>query len=71
VLLCNALGMAGQMAVGYNPMEVPLYRWATILFFVAVLAAIFIPGKRTNIALLLFFSALYPAVALTAIATGV
>lgn len=71
VLFCNALAMAAQVAIGYNPLEVPLYLWGTVVFAVLLLATMFARSKRTNFALLTLLSFAYPAVALTAIATSV
>lgn len=71
VLLCNALAMGGQIAVGYKPLEVPLYFWGTVAFVLLLLATMFAPGRRANMALLVALALAYPVVALLAIATGV
>ena len=71
VIVCNLLGYAGQLAVGYDPVDVALYNWASVLFFVTVAAAMVVRGRRANIALLASLCALYPLISLTALALGV
>lgn len=60
VLLCNLLAMAGQMAIGYRPLGSALSAAGTIVFFAMLIVAIWLPGRRANIALLAVMAALYP-----------
>lgn len=62
IALVNALGMAGQSATGaYNPFASAFSTAATLLFFALILLAVWIPGRRANIALLALIAAMYPA----------
>ena len=71
VIACNLLAYVAQMAVGYDPFEIPLYNWASVVFFVMVPATMFVRGRRANIVLLALLSLIYPLISFTAIATGV
>ena len=71
VLLCNALAMAAQVAIGYRPLEVPLFLWGTILFVVLLVAAMIARSPRANAVLLVLLTLAYPVIAMIAIATGV
>ena len=71
VLICNLLAYVLQMAVGYDPFEIPLYTWGSALFFITVAAAMFVSGKRASIALLALLVVMYPVISVIAIATGV
>ena len=71
VVVCNLLGYAAQIAVGYDPFGVPLYNIGSALFFVIVAAAMFVRGKRAGIALLALLIVMYPLISLTALMTGV
>jgi hypothetical protein len=61
IVLCNALGMAGQSATGaYDPFATLFSTFATLSFFALMILAIWLPGRRANVALLAFIAAMYP-----------
>ena len=65
VLLSNLLGFAGQVATGaYNPFGNPMSSVATLVFFALLVVAMWIPGRRANIALMSFMAAMYPTFAI-------
>ncbi len=57
---CNLLALAGQEVIGLHPFADPRTLWAVAAFTVGMIGAIFLPGKRTNLAFLLYQIALYP-----------
>ena len=60
IYACNLLALAGQEAIGLNPFGDANTLLALSAFTLGMAAAIFLPGKRTNLALLLYQIALYP-----------
>lgn len=64
VLLCNLLAIAGQLALGHDLIEAPGDWWSMGLFYPPVALAIWAPGKRANLALLVFLVLYYPAMSL-------
>ncbi|MEO7365348.1 MAG: hypothetical protein ABIW03_03425 [Sphingomicrobium sp.] len=58
--VCNLLALAGQQAIGLDPFGNPRTVLALAAFTLGMAGAIFLPGKRTNIAFLLYQIALYP-----------
>jgi hypothetical protein len=60
VYACNVLALAGQQAIGVEPFADPNIVLAVAAFTVGMAGAIFLPGKRTNIAFLLYQIMLYP-----------
>ena len=64
VLLCNLLAIAGQVALGNALIESPGDWWSMGLFFAPVALAIWAPGKRANIALLVLILLYYPGLSL-------
>lgn len=67
VLLCNLLAIAGQAAVGIAVIASPGDWWSTSLFFLPITLAIWAPGKRANLALLVFLVLYYPLLPLMAL----
>lgn len=61
IYICNLLALGGQQIIGLNPFADPNILYALAAFTVGMGGAIFLPGKRTNIAFLLYQIALYPA----------
>ena len=59
--VCNMVALIGQQAIGLGPFEDRNTLIAMAAFTVGMAGAIFLPGKRTNIAFLLYQIALYPA----------
>ena len=58
--LCNLLAMAGEQAIGI-PQLASANGWIVFVAFTAGVAAVcFLPGKRLNIAALLYQLLLYP-----------
>jgi hypothetical protein len=64
VLLCNLLAIAGQVALGNPLVAGPGDYWSMGLFFIPLALAIWAPGKRFNLALLVFLTLYYPALPL-------
>ena len=60
IYLCNVLALAGQQIIGVHPFADPNILIAVTAFTVGMAGAIFLPGKRTNVLLLLYQIALYP-----------
>ena len=71
VALCNLLAYAAQMAVGYDPFEVPLYNAGSALFFSLIAATMLVRSRRASVALLVLLAAMYPVISAIAVATGV
>jgi hypothetical protein len=63
VTFCNVLAYAAQQALGGEPLAAPLDKLVAALFFPGLLAAIWAPGKRLNVALLAFLVVQYPVFA--------
>ena len=61
IYFCNLLALAGQQAIGLDPFGDVDTMLALTAFTFGMAGAIFLPGKRTNIAFLLYQIALYPA----------
>ena len=64
VLLCNLLALAGQWALGNAPIASPGDWFSVGLFFPPLALAIWAPGKRANLALLIFLALYYPLLSL-------
>ena len=67
VYACNLLALAGQQAIGLDPFGDANTMFALAAFTLGMAGAILLPGKRTNIALLLYQLALYPLFAILGI----
>ena len=67
IYMCNILALIGQQSIGLKPFADPNIWYALTAFTVGMAGAIFLPGKRTNIAFLLYQIALYPALDLLGI----
>lgn len=63
VTFCNALAYAAQQALGAEPLAAPLDKLVAAVFFASLLAAIWAPGRRLNLALLGFLVLQYPVFA--------
>jgi hypothetical protein len=61
VIGCNALALAGALALGINPMASVHNQVALALFLASVAALVLAKGKRANAALLAFIALQYPA----------
>lgn len=59
VLLCNLLALAGQWALGLVPFAGPSDWFSVGLFFPPLALAIWTPGRRLNLALLVFLLLYY------------
>lgn len=65
IFLSNLLGFTGQIATGaYDPFGNMMSAVATVLFFALLVVAMWLPGRRANIALMTFMAALYPGFAI-------
>ncbi|GAA4715507.1 hypothetical protein H9L13_05525 [Sphingomonas lutea] len=64
---CNIVALAGQQAIGLDPFGAPKTMLALSAFSLGMAGAILLPGKRINIAFLLYQIALYPAFAIVGI----
>ena len=60
IYTCNALALAGEQAMGFRPLDVPNVAFTMGAFTLGIVALIFLPGKSTNLVLLLYQIALYP-----------
>ena len=60
VYTCNILALAGQQIIGLAPFADPNILYALAAFTFGMAGAIFLPGKKTNVAFLLYQIALYP-----------
>ena len=67
IYACNLLALAGQQIIGLDPFGDANTRFALAAFTFGMAGAIFLPGKRTNIAFLLYQIALYPFFAIVGI----
>ena len=67
IYVCNLLALAGQQVIGLNPFGDARTVLALSLFTLGMAGAIFLPGKRTNLAFLLYQIALYPLLAILGI----
>ena len=65
--VCNLVALTGQQMIGLGPFEDPKTLYALAAFTLGMAGAIFLPGKRTNIAFLLYQIALYPLFAMIGI----
>jgi hypothetical protein len=63
IVLCNILALATLMALGTQPLEGAANRWSLLLFIPGLAAAMFVKGRRVNIALLVLLVVQYPLVA--------
>ena len=70
VLLCNALAMAGQMALGYDPFGSAVSTWGTVVFMISLAVAMWVPGRSANIAMLAFIVLQYLVVSTLMLAAG-
>ena len=70
IVLANALASAGEAALGVNPFTPAFVGWAALGFYVLMLATIFAPGKRANVALLAINAAMYPTISLAFLLTA-
>jgi hypothetical protein len=61
-MACNLLALAALVALGAEPLQGALTRWSLLVFIPALVAAMFVHGKRANIALLLLLLVQYPLV---------
>lgn len=58
---CNLLAMAGLQSIGVRQLVAPV-QWAVFLSFsLGVAALMFLPGRRLNLAALIYYLLLYPA----------
>ena len=69
VMLCNLLALAGLLVLGSELIDTTLERLAMGLFFIPLALAIWAPGKRANLALLLIVALYYPVMALVGLTT--
>ena len=60
IYVCNWLALAGLEILGLHPFGDPKTLLALTAFTLGMAGAIFLPGKRTNLAFLLYQIALYP-----------
>ena len=60
IYACNLLALAGQQVIGLDPFGDAKTVLALSAFTLGMAGAILLPGKRTNIAFLLYQLALYP-----------
>lgn len=67
IYACNVLALGAQQIIGLDPFGDPNTRVAIAAFTLGMAGAIFLPGKRTNIAFLLYQIALYPFFAIVGI----
>lgn len=67
IYVCNIFALIGQQIIGLEPFADPNIWYALTAFTVGMAGAIFLPGKRTNIAFLLYQIALYPLLGLLGI----
>ena len=58
---CNALALAGAMALGLNPLASLHNQLAIGLFAASAVALVLTKSRRANIALLAFMALQYPA----------
>jgi hypothetical protein len=63
VILCNLIAIAALLALGAEPLAGAVNRWSLLLFIPALGAAMFAPGRRINLILLLLLVVQYPLVA--------
>jgi hypothetical protein len=59
---CNMLAILGEMAIGIHPFADVGARYTFTAFNLGAAGLIFLPGRRTNVALLLYQCALFPLV---------
>ena len=64
---CNLVALVGQQIIGLNPFGDANTMYALSAFTVGMAGAILLPGKRTNIAFLLYQIMLYPLFAVIGI----
>jgi hypothetical protein len=57
---CNMLATLGEMAIGIHPFADLNTRYAFAALNLGAAGLMFLPGRRTNVALLLYQSALFP-----------
>jgi hypothetical protein len=63
MVLCNLLAIGSLAALGAQPFEGAANRWSLLIFIPSLAAAMFVPGKRINLVLLLLLVVQYPLVA--------
>lgn len=63
ILLVNGIAIGTLTALGAQPLEGAANRWSLLVFIPALAAAMFVRGKRANIALLVLLVVQYPLVA--------
>jgi hypothetical protein len=61
-MLCNIIAIVVLLALGAKPLEGALNRWSLLIFIPALVAAMVVRSRRTNIVLLLVLVVQYPLV---------
>jgi multidrug transporter EmrE-like cation transporter len=64
VFLCNMVAIGLQAALGRSPIGTAFDVWTSLAFYPPLFLAIFVPGKRLNVALLAFIAIQYPITSL-------
>ena len=64
IYTCNLIALAGQQIIGLDPFREPQTLFVLAAFTLGMAGAILLPGKRVNIAFLLYQIALYPLFAI-------
>ena len=62
VVLCNVMAIGVLFALGAEPLQSAVNRWSLLLFIPALVAAMFVRGKRVNAVLLALLALQYPVV---------
>lgn len=70
IITCNLLGYAAEAAVGIHPFVGPVDPWVPIVFYAALVTAMWVKGWGANLAALLFLVAMYPGVGALLVAMG-
>ena len=60
MILCNGLALAGVAALGVDPLSNFGDKVSIAIFLLSALALVLVPGKRANLALLVFIVLQYP-----------
>ena len=68
--ICNLLALAGQQAIGLDPFGDPKTNARAVRLHAGMAGAIFLPGKRLNMAALLYQLMLYPLFDLAGVLSG-
>jgi hypothetical protein len=63
IWLCNVLAMLGESAIGLKPFATPSVLGGFAAFSLGAVGMMFLPGKRANLAALLYQISLYPVLA--------